>query len=96
MGSGLHYIMPACCGADVSIRRQRCRSAGLVTLAAAGRVKADLAARQAQAAMLATAPFRHGAEAVQTRGRGRAARVGWNEEIPDGREDTDEPLPVPG
>jgi len=33
---------------------------------------------------------------VQTRGRGRAAGAGWNEEIADGREDTDKPLQVPG
>ena len=41
-------------------------------------------------------PFRHGIEAVQTRGRGRAVGVRWNEEIADGREETDEPLQVPG
>jgi hypothetical protein len=29
-------------------------------------------------------------------GRGGAVRVGWNEKIADGREDTDEPLQVPG
>ena len=41
-------------------------------------------------------PLHHGIEAVQTRGRGRAVGVRWNEEIADGREDTDEPLQVPG
>jgi hypothetical protein len=42
-----------------------------------------------------SSPFRHGIEAVQMRGRGGAAGARWNEEIADGREDTDEPLQVP-
>jgi hypothetical protein len=41
-------------------------------------------------------PFRHGAETVEMGGRGGAVRARWNEEIADGREDTDEPLQVPG
>jgi hypothetical protein len=41
-------------------------------------------------------PFRHGVEAVQMGGRGGAAGARWNEKIADGREDTDEPLQVPG
>jgi hypothetical protein len=42
-----------------------------------------------------SSPFRHGIDAVQMRGRGGAAGARWNEEIADGREDTDEPLQVP-
>jgi hypothetical protein len=41
-------------------------------------------------------PFRHGVEAVEIGGRGRAAGARRNEKIADGREDTDEPLQVPG
>ena len=41
-------------------------------------------------------PFRHGVEAVKVGRTGGAVRAGWNEEITDGREDTDEPLQVPG
>jgi hypothetical protein len=41
-------------------------------------------------------PFRHGIEAVQTRGRGGAAGAGWNEKVADSREHADEPLQVPG
>src|SRR5919107_3157 len=41
-------------------------------------------------------PLRHCVEAVEMGGRGGAAGAGWNEEIADGREDTDEPLQVPG
>ena len=41
-------------------------------------------------------PFRHGVEAVKVGRTGGAVGAGWNEEITDGREDTDEPLQVPG
>jgi len=41
-------------------------------------------------------PLCHGVEAVKVDRTGRAAGAEWNEEITDGREDTDEPLQVPG
>jgi hypothetical protein len=41
-------------------------------------------------------PFRHGVEAVKVGRTGRAVGAGWNEEIADGREHTDEPLQVSG
>ena len=41
-------------------------------------------------------PFRRGVEAVKVGRTGGAAGAGWNEKIADGREDTDEPLQVPG
>jgi hypothetical protein len=41
-------------------------------------------------------PLRQGIEAVKMGSKGRAAGVGWDEKIADGREDVHEPLQVPG
>ena len=70
---------------------------GVVTLTSIGRIETNSAAWTASSSNAGRRlPFRHGVEAVEMGGRGGAAGAGWNEKIADGREDTDEPLQVPG
>jgi CRP-like cAMP-binding protein len=82
---------------DASIFREWLLNVGgVVTLTRSGRIQASPIAYESSGNARRGFPFRHGAEAVQARGRCRAAGARWNEEIADGREDADEPLQPSG
>ena len=72
-------------------------SSGVVTLTPSKRTSGRFGRRTGSSSNVGHSfPFRHGVEAVEMGGRGGAAGARWNEKIADGREDTDEPLQVPG
>jgi len=67
--------------------------ASVVTLTDIGRKEANSVTLNVSSSDISRDfPFRHGVEAVKVGRTGGAVGAGCNEEIADGREDTDEPL----